>query len=214
MHHQFLDIFLPLLVLSFGLQVRGQAAVQNTNKTRMADRPYVGLISVSNGQVWGTWGNLEMCPLGTYATGFSLKVESNQGFWGDDTALNGIALRCTAPRTPSSSTINYSTVQSNSGSWGQWTQNKWCTSGQLVAFQLQVQSYQGVFSDDTAANNIRFRCSGGSTWEGDGMPWGSWGYWSSTCAGKGICGIQTRVEGPQGIFDDSSLTDVLFYCCS
>ncbi|XP_036443563.1 vitelline membrane outer layer protein 1-like [Colossoma macropomum] len=212
--NQFTNIILPLLLLSFGVQIRGQSAGDSGNRTRVADRPTVGFITVGNGQVWGTWGNREMCPLGTYATGFSLKVEPNRGFWGDDTALNGIALRCTAPRTASSSTINYSTTQSNSGSWGQWTQNKWCPTGQLVAFQLRVESYQGRYSDDTAANNIRFRCSGGSVWEGDGMSWGSWGSWSPACPGRGICGIETKVEAPQGPLDDTSLNDVRFYCCS
>ncbi|XP_036444588.1 vitelline membrane outer layer protein 1-like [Colossoma macropomum] len=211
--NQLISIILPLLLLSFGVQIRGQSAAGNTNKTRSLDRPYLGIITVGNGQIWGSWGNREMCPLGTYATGFSLKVESNQGFWGDDTALNGIALRCTPPNKPSNAIINYSTVQSNSGSWGQWTQNKWCTNGQLVAFQLRVEPKQG-FGDDSAANNIRFRCSGGDVWEGDGMGWGSWGSWSPTCAGRGICGIETKVEAPQGPGDDTSLNDVRFYCCS
>ncbi|XP_017572663.1 vitelline membrane outer layer protein 1-like [Pygocentrus nattereri] len=207
------NIILPLLLLSFGVRIRGQSAGDNGNRTRVADRPSVGFITVGNGQYWGTWGNREMCPLGTYATGFSLKVESNQGIFRDDTALNGIALRCTAPRTPSSSTINYSTAQSTSGSWGQWTQNRWCPTGQLVAFQLRVESYQWL-SDDTAANNIRFRCSSGTVWEGDGMTWGTWGSWSPTCPGRGICGIETKVEAPQGPLDDTSLNDVRFYCCS
>ncbi|KAI4890386.1 hypothetical protein NFI96_014544 [Prochilodus magdalenae] len=210
--HQLLSILLPLLVLSFGGHVRAQPAANRTNKA--ADRPYVGIISVTNGLPWGSWGYREMCPLGTYATGFGLKVESNQGFLGDDTALNGIALRCTASRTPSTSIINYATAQSNVGSWGQWTQNKWCTTGQLVAFQLRVESYRGVYADDTAVNNIRFKCSNGAILEGDGMGWGTWGSWSANCAGKGICGIETRVEAPQGPLDDASLSDVRFYCCN
>ncbi|XP_007231065.3 vitelline membrane outer layer protein 1-like [Astyanax mexicanus] len=211
---QILNSVLLLFVLCSGLQVRALPVEQSVNKTRTVDRPYVGIITVGNGQRWGSWGIREMCPLGTYATGFSLRVESNQGVQRDDTALNGIALRCTAPRTASSSIINYSTAQSNSGSWGQWTQNKWCTSGQMVAFQLRVEPYKGVWSDDTAANNIRFKCSGGDVLEGNGMSWGSWGSWSSNCAGRGICGIETKVEAPQGPRDDTALNDVRLYCCN
>jgi hypothetical protein len=42
---------------------------------------------------WGDWGPVDFCPLGERAVGFSLKTEKPQGH-GDDTALNGIALRC------------------------------------------------------------------------------------------------------------------------
>uniref|UniRef100_A0A8C1SBB7 Uncharacterized protein n=1 Tax=Cyprinus carpio TaxID=7962 RepID=A0A8C1SBB7_CYPCA len=31
-------------------------------------------LTVSNGRVWGSWGQKEMCPSGTHAAGFSLKV--------------------------------------------------------------------------------------------------------------------------------------------
>ncbi|XP_046723169.1 vitelline membrane outer layer protein 1-like [Silurus meridionalis] len=199
-----LSVVLPLLMLSFG-----QCAVVNNTETRIASNT----ISVLNGQIWGTWGVTQKCPSGTYATGFSLLVEGNQGFWGDDTALNGIALYCSKPIGSNGIVGTYTTIKSSVGSWGSWTANKFCPSGVLKAFQLQVESYQGWYADDTAANNIRFSCTGNQVLQGLGMSWGSWGSWSPSCGGTGICGIQTKVESPQGASDDTSLNDVIFNCC-
>ncbi|XP_017347669.1 vitelline membrane outer layer protein 1 [Ictalurus punctatus] len=202
-----LTVVLPVLMLSFG-----ECASVNDTQSKIAS-PYPSTISVLNGQVWGTWGTAVKCPSGTYATGFSLKVLTNQGFW-DDTALNGIALQCSKPIGLTGYVEDYTTIRTDEGSWGTWTENIWCPSGVLKSFQLRVESYQGVFRDDTAANNIRFTCTGGNVLEGSGMTWGSWGTWSSDCDGTGICGIQTKVDPPQGIWDDTSLNDVRFYCCS
>ncbi|XP_034167298.2 vitelline membrane outer layer protein 1 homolog [Pangasianodon hypophthalmus] len=202
-----LSAVLPLLILSFG-----ECASVNDTQNRIVFL-YPSTISVTNGQMWGSWGPWAMCPSGTYATGFTLKVESNQGYWGDDTALNGIALQCSKPIGTSGIVGGYTTVSSSVGSWGSWKQNIWCSRGVLRAFQLRVESYQGIFVDDTAANNIRFQCTGGQVLEGSGMGWGTWGYWSSVCGGTGICGIQTKVEPPQGAWDDTSLNDVRFSCC-
>lgn len=52
----------------FGCHVKGKRA------QRTAERPFQSLLFVDNGQRWGTWGLKEMCPLGFYAAGFSLKV--------------------------------------------------------------------------------------------------------------------------------------------
>ena len=80
---------------------------------------------------------------------------------------------------------------------------------------------QGRCKDDTAANYVKFkcRCHCGHAYvlvkpPGHGF-WGTWGAWSDNCPkGSGICGIQTKVEKPRGIFrDDTALNDVKFYCC-
>ncbi|XP_027034973.2 vitelline membrane outer layer protein 1 homolog [Tachysurus fulvidraco] len=200
-------LVLPLLMLSFR-----ECASVNDTQSRIVG-PFPSSISVNNGQIWGTWGISEKCPTGTYATGFSLKVQPYQGIWTDDTALNAISLHCSKPIGPSGIVGSYSTISSAVGSWGSWTQPLWCRSGVLKAFQLQVQSYQGWLIDDSAANNVRFQCSGSQVLQGAGMNWGTWGSWSSLCGGTGICGIRTRVESPQGILDDTSLNDVNFFCC-
>ncbi|KAK2850878.1 hypothetical protein Q5P01_007154 [Channa striata] len=144
-------------------------------------------LAVGNGGPWGDWGRMELCPEGHYASGFSLKVERNQGR-GDDTALNGIRLYCVDP----GNNVNgqYTTIESSVGGgnlslvngWGEWTSVKWCLSQYLVSFMLRVEPHQGD-GDDTAANNIKFSCSGsGGQLDGNGLTWGSWGDWSNKCS--------------------------------
>ncbi|XP_059381727.1 vitelline membrane outer layer protein 1-like [Carassius carassius] len=191
-----------------GLQVSIQTVEKRVE--RSIDRQYKSELTVPNGGGWGSWGQRDMCPAGTYAAGFSLRVEAPVGR-DDDTALNGIRLHCIASKASSNSFRSYSTIQSDVGSWGQWTDIKWCSSGFLTAFQLRVERSQGD-GDDTAANNIIFRCSEG-TLQGDGTNWGDWGSWSQTCGGKGICGLKTRIEGPQGRGDDTALNDMIMFCC-
>ncbi|XP_017542418.1 vitelline membrane outer layer protein 1-like [Pygocentrus nattereri] len=175
------------------------------------NRPYRSVLTVSNGGSWGTWGEVEMCPKGYYAAGYSLKVEDP--IKGDDTALNGIRLHCVNTPTGVEWNSDFATVKSETGSWGLWKGPKYCPSGMLMAFQLRVEGQQGD-GDDTAANNIRFQCSGVDVdFVGWGTSWGEWGNWSKYCTGKGICGIQTKVEEPQGSGDDTALNDVRFFCC-
>ncbi|XP_073799719.1 vitelline membrane outer layer 1 homolog a isoform X1 [Danio rerio] len=166
-------------------------------------------MAVDNGGEWGSWGPAEMCPWGSYARGFNLKVEESSPFSLDETSVNGIRLYCVSPDNVSNVVA---VVQSKVSNWGEWTPVDWCRSGFLKAFRLRVESPQGI-EDDSAANNIMFRCSDGYELNGDGTDWGDWGSWSKTCQGKGICGIKTLVEGPQGIWDDTALNDAVMYCC-
>ncbi|XP_075703423.1 vitelline membrane outer layer protein 1 homolog [Rhinoderma darwinii] len=163
-------------------------------------------ITVDNGGPWGDWGTVERCAPGTSARGFSLKVESFQGPL-DDTALNGIKLYCCEPgsRTP----IN--TITSTVSEWGNWTSISWCPKGNLKSFSLQVEPIRGL-DDDTAANNVRMQCSDSTTLIGKGMPWGVYGGWSGVCA-DGSCGVKTKVEGSQGLGDDTALNDIQLECC-
>ncbi|XP_053319897.1 vitelline membrane outer layer protein 1-like [Spea bombifrons] len=164
------------------------------------------VISITNGSPWGSWGRIEWCPEGHVAKGFSIKAEESQG-GGDDTAVNGIRLLC----SPRSSSHPESTITSGEGKWGSWTSPLRCRTGYLVVFSLKVERPQGP-GDDTAVNNIKFRCSDNGVIEQTGLPWGSYGPWSRTCQ-KGICGMVTKVEAPQGGGDDTALNDVQFICC-
>lgn len=207
MHHIFSMMFSLLAIIG---HVSSQSAESRSEWS--VHRHYRSELTVSNGMKWGSWGYKSMCPIGRYAAGFSLKVERSVGR-GDDTALNGIRLHCVDRSKESSGSHDYTSIESDVGNWGQWTDIHWCHSGYLTAFQLRVESSQGI-GDDTAANNIKFTCSGGYYLQGDGTGWGNWGHWSPTCMGKGICGIKTRIEESQGIGDDTALNDVRMFCCN
>ncbi|XP_076137731.1 vitelline membrane outer layer protein 1-like [Alosa pseudoharengus] len=163
------------------------------------------IIEVENGGDWGGWQEVKMCPTDFYANGFSLRVERSVGKH-DDTALNGIRLFCKHITYP----IEDIMVESP-GHWGDWTSKQACGSGYLDSFQLRVEARQGK-GDDTAANNMNVHCSSGDILHGDGTGWGSWGRWSSRCP-NGVCGMQVKVEGPQGRGDDTALNDVRMICC-
>ncbi|XP_077200342.1 vitelline membrane outer layer protein 1-like [Paroedura picta] len=166
-------------------------------------RKFISTLTVNNGLAWGKWGPEQFCPRG-YATGFWLKVEPFQGSLADSTSLNGIRLQCSDGSTITSSVVHYS----------HWTARQSCKSGYLTSFSLRVTPYRWIW-DDTAANNIKFKCSDGTEVEGSGHPWGAYGAWSQSCQKGGICGIQTRVEvhGPN-VKDHTGLEDVKFFCCN
>ncbi|XP_016325650.1 vitelline membrane outer layer protein 1-like [Sinocyclocheilus anshuiensis] len=207
--HRFISIMFSLLAF-IGLQ--GSVQTAGRRSERSIERHFVSLLMVRNGMNWGSWAQREFCPRGTYAAGFSLMVEElSFGLW-DNTALNGIRLHCISLFKDPHSDEHDRFIQSEVGSWGQWTKIKWCPSGFLTAFQLRVESSQGI-GDDTAANNIRFNCSGGSLLLGDGTHRGEWGDWSPLCQGRGMCGIMTRIEEKLKFGDDTALNDARMFCC-
>ncbi|KAK2872223.1 hypothetical protein Q8A67_022120 [Cirrhinus molitorella] len=206
--HNFTPMMFSLLVI-IGLQVSVQAGERRPERT--INRIYKWEMTVTNGGGLGKWGRRQMCPSGTYAAGFSLRVDNGQN--DDQTGLNGIQLHCVYPYTGASSYYDYSSVQSDVGSWGQWTEIKWCPSGVLIDFRLRVEKYKGYDGDDTSVNNIEFQCSDSSFLVGEGTYRGDWGTWSRICREKGICGIKTLVVEPQGTGDDIALNNVIMYCC-
>jgi hypothetical protein len=87
--------------------------------------------------------------------------------------------------------------------------------GYMTSFQLRV-SPAGTEADNTAANDIRFKCSAGDEINGLGNTGGDWGDYSEVCD-NGICGMETRVqpyEGGIGHLDNTALNDVRFTCCN
>ncbi|XP_051630622.1 LOW QUALITY PROTEIN: vitelline membrane outer layer protein 1 homolog [Manacus candei] len=161
-------------------------------------------LSVVNGGSWGFWGHTEFCPRGAFATGLELKIQPYQGFWGDDTGLNGVLLLCQGGER----------ITSTVGPFGSWSRAASCPPGaHLVAFRLEVEAPRGVW-DDTAANSLDGLCSDGSHLSPAFSPRGSLGDWSPTCPpAGGVCGIRTRVDQSRDDIDDTGLNDVQLICC-
>ncbi|NXC38333.1 VMO1 protein, partial [Penelope pileata] len=132
-------------------------------------------------------------------------VEPPQGFFRDDTALNGIRLLCN----------KQGIVTSSEGLWGEWLPAKDCgRTARIVSFRLRVEQPRGL-RDDTAANDAEFACSDGTVLEGGGGTRGSWGNWSGSCLpGLGVCGLRTLVEAPQRSRDDTGLNSAVPFCCA
>ncbi|NXU23857.1 VMO1 protein, partial [Thalassarche chlororhynchos] len=169
---------------------------------------YTSVLTLPNGDHWGQWGSQQFCRY-AYANGFALKVEPSQ-FGRDDTALNGIRLH-----RQDDSVIESSVGEAQTFlcllfvKWGTWTSFQVCPGGYLISFSLRTVKSQGG-GDDTAANNIQFRCSDATVLVGDGLLWGRFGPWSKSC---NICSLQTKVEPPQGLQNDTVLNNVKFFCC-
>ncbi|XP_071162934.1 vitelline membrane outer layer protein 1-like isoform X1 [Mytilus edulis] len=188
-------------------------------------RQHIKTIGVSNGGWWGDWHPPHFCADGFFATGYNMKIEGNQ-HGHDDTSLNAILLRCMGFDNHYGGTI-----ESGEGSYGDWIGWTDCekfgvhkNQTYLTSFSLQVEGDQGG-GDDTAANYIKFKCrdfdddrdeSELAHPPGHGL-FGGYGGWSESCpTHSAICGIQTRIEGPQGggiHGDDTSLNNVKFFCC-
>ena len=86
--------------------------------------------------------------------------------------------------------------------------------GYMTSFQLRV-SPAGTEADNTAVNDIRFRCSNGDEINGIGNTDGTWGDYSDVCE-NGICGMETLLQpyaGGIGHYDNTALNDVRFTCC-
>ncbi|XP_060556068.1 vitelline membrane outer layer protein 1-like [Ruditapes philippinarum] len=206
-----LALFFALVAVSHGDQISGVT----TNRTVVKE------LTVGNGGNYGYWTDPEFCPRGSFASGYNMKIEDNQ-FAGDDTALNAIKLIC----TDKSGHPTGNGITSGQGSFGDWGKTETCnqpyhSANFLTAFTLQVEKPQGG-GDDTSANFVKFYCRdlAGERNEtvlyrppGTGH-WGTYGEWSESCAnGTAICGLTTKIESVQNSGDDTSLNDVVFYCC-
>lgn len=152
---------------------------------------------------WGNWGPAESCAPGHFAVGFRSKIEPSIGR-GDDTAMNGIELICNDQKR----------ISSTVGPWGNWAESfSICPNGKfLIGFEMRMERSQGR-GDDTATNAVRMICEDFNIIKSRESSWGEWSMINLCPAKFFICGLKTQVEPSQGKGDDTSLNNILFYCC-
>ena len=82
--------------------------------------------------------------------------------------------------------------------YGSWTTRELCPGYSLaVGFELRSEPAQGS-SDDTAANNLRLRCSDNNVITGDGMFQGSWTGEQICDNTHAICALRAQIEPALG----------------
>ncbi|CAG7785486.1 unnamed protein product [Allacma fusca] len=170
---------------------------------------------------WGTWFDYKECPRGSFVHAFQLKVQKTMNDISDDTGLNGIYLLCSTPAVrrfiyeffgPYAPTPPADSISSKVGNFGEIRNLFECAGGSyVVGLQLRSQESQGIFWDDSAANNIRLRCSDGQILEGDGEEVGEWSAAVKCPKNLMVCGIQTQVEF--AAVDETALNNVRMGCC-
>ena len=108
-------------------------------------------------------------------------------------------------------------VCSKHGNWGDWSEPQICPANSFLSgWRQNVEGRQGN-GDDTALDNVEYRCRNVKTWQltkdlkVEAEEWGTWSRWKECPEGQFICGIQTRVEDPDG--DDTALNDIKHQCC-
>lgn len=100
--------------------------------------------------MWGFWSEYLECPIHQGFIGFQLKVEGDQGS-NDDTSANGLKVFC--------QNDSISLTPENTASWGQWTEAIFCPNETIICgLRVQIQPNQGGNNDNTALNNVDFRC--------------------------------------------------------
>ena len=148
---------------------------------------------------------MQYCPNGVFADGFILKAE--QPIDGDDTGANAVCILCKGEY-----------ICSKEGTWGTWSGIYKCPKGSYLYGWRQ--NVEGPGGDDTALDNVEYKCKSVDTGEvtktmrGNGHEWGSWSRFQGCPANQFICGINTRVEdwvGHDG--DDTALNDIIHQCC-
>jgi len=197
------------IVLSIAL-VASLCAGASISPQSQVSRPVQSQIQPTANSHWGDWGQESFCPDNTWAKGFKLKVEPDQGDILDDSSLNGVQLSCFNRQD-----VFQNTASSTVGEQGDWKSEQFC--GQQGAFINGARfrsKAPSVSLDETAGNNVDFKCTNGQTLSGDGLYWGDWSTWVTCPSGTAVCGIKTKVDPYGGTLkDDTGLNEILLDCC-
>lgn len=166
---------------------------------------------------WGSWeACYHYCPEGSFAYGLRLKSEPSLGSGGDDTALNGVKLRCWNPST--GAFVREEAAAESP--WGEYLDYAECSawSEPLAGGQMRIEASQGG-GDDTSANELIGWChdpqlsSGPLITPPTHTHWGTLGSIRSCPIGSAVCGVRTKREPSLGGGDDTAVNGVQFRCC-
>ncbi|XP_045167745.2 uncharacterized protein LOC123531028 [Mercenaria mercenaria] len=173
---------------------------------------------VDTGSQYGTWSPPQFCPLGTFAKGFSSKLQNLHGPTSDGAVVDGVRLMC-ADKLGKLINGHMRTVQSGEGHRGEWTANIFCPQADVTLFlqQFALKVQQKEYTRDLSVNGIHFSCRD-MHWTRHsitGSPLaGQTGTWSERCPlESAICGMQTRIVGDHIRGGNTTLNDIRFYCC-
>jgi hypothetical protein len=172
--------------------------------------------------VWGNWLGMAVCPIGTYVCGLRDRFENAIGTGGDDTAMNGIRMKCCNRVPGGGNTVRE--ISAGDGIWGSWKNFIDCPANfYACGLQTRFEPFQGTkkSEDDTALNGVRMRCCDRGTYSnqvGISIQEGAWGNWKpsySMCpTGQVICGLESRFESDQGVnADDTAMNGIKMRCC-
>ena len=153
----------------------------------------------------GDWGEVALCSPSNYVVGMRLKIQNKQGFWKDDTSLNGIRLICS----------DGAELVSAEGSKGAWNKPTMTRQGDLIT-GVALRSDEDSASDNAATSGVRFWAGGHfrrtREYNAGYVEFGEWQE-SKHCPGNTvIVGFATQVEEYKTFNDNTGLNGVIFVC--
>ena len=161
---------------------------------------------------FGAWAyNYDYCNENQYVIGYSMKIEASDS---DNTALNGVNLKC----ADYGSTTATKDIYSTTGRWGRWKSAKECTDGKPVTgFRLK---YVSSAHDDVGATNLELWCGyqeveSGSALQAEydsDVDFGSWSGWKRCPTSYAVVGFKTRVGANQGRRDYTAMNGINMVC--
>jgi len=170
---------------------------------------------------WGNWGEMVVCPANYNVCGIATRLERPQG-GGDDTAMNGLAMRCCHSQYGS---WTYD-VMVGTGIWGDWSGYVMCprylSGARVIGVSGRLEPQQGG-GDDTAFNGIQVICetkidanrTDGETVMIQNGYWGDWLEMKRCPVDMpNVCGFRYRFEPSQGGGDDTGMNGLTMRCCS
>ena len=153
----------------------------------------------------GYWRSWELCPNGSFAIGFNLKIDNDI----DISGINTIKLIC--------NDVSNTQIVSFDGEKGSWGNNVYCpNNSRFVSFDYKFDPYTGSSQpDDSSGNSVYFYCEDNTelrpTLEGVD---GTWIGRKNCAVNYAICGLIVQYQDNQGTKDDTALNNFKFYCCS